>query len=157
MKVRSNRTVTVIGVGNEFRRDDGAGVIAAQRIEKERLPGVNVIRQSGEGTALIEAWRKAELVFIIDAGRSEAGPGEIFRFDARKQKLPLSVFNNSTHAFSVAEAIELARILDCLPPGLIVYAIEGKNFETGTGLSPEVGRAIEKVCQSITAEILELS
>ena len=71
-----------------------------------------------------------------------------------QQNLPKSFFNYSTHAFSVAEAIELARVLDRLPPGLIVYAVEGKNFGTGASLSAEVERATEKICQKITAEIL---
>ncbi len=154
MNEKSDKQIVVIGVGNEFRGDDAAGVIAARKIKKEKLPYVKVILQSGEGTALIESWKNADLVIIIDASRSNAEVGEIFRFDAQKQKLPKSFFNYSTHAFSVTESIELARVLNRLPPNLIVYAIEGKKFETGASLSPEVEKAIERICPRITAEIL---
>ena len=144
----------MIGVGNEFRGDDAAGLIIARRIENKKLPNVEVIIQSGEGAALIEAWQNFDFVVIVDASRSNSAAGKIFRFDAKTQKLPDSFFNYSTHAFSVAEAVELARVLNRLPPRLIVYAVEGKNFEIGVGISPEIERAIEKVCQSITVEIL---
>ena len=156
MKKTQNKRIAVIGVGNEFRGDDAAGLIIARKIENKKLSGVEVIIQSGEGAALIEAWQDFDYVVIVDASRSNSPAGKISRFDAKTQKLPDSFFNYSTHAFSVAEAVELARVLNRLPPRLIVYAVEGKNFEIGVGLSPEVERATEKVCRSITAEILSV-
>lgn len=153
MKNLGNKKLIVIGVGNELRGDDATGVIVAREIEKKKLPGVRTTIESGEGMALIEAWQDADGAVIVDACRSGAGAGKIFRFDARKQKLPEAFFVYSTHAFSVAGAVELARVLDRLPPRLIVYAIEGKNFAIGEGLSTEIKRAIESVCQSIGAEI----
>lgn len=154
MNKESNKQILVIGVGNEFRGDDAAGVIIAREIEKQKLPGVKIKLESGEGAALIEAWKNFDRTVIVDASRSNSKAGKVFRFDAKTQKMPESFFYYSTHAFSVAEAIELARVLDRLPPELIVYAVEGKNFETGVGISPEVELAIEKVCNSISAEVL---
>jgi hydrogenase maturation protease len=154
MKKKPKEQIAVIGVGNEFRGDDAAGVIAARKIEKENLPGVDVIIQSGEGTALIEAWQSYDLVIIIDASRSNSATGQIFRFDTAEQKLPDSFFNYSTHAFSVAEAVELARVLNRLPPKMIIYAVEGEKFENWVGLSPEVERATENIFRRIRAEIL---
>jgi hydrogenase maturation protease len=82
-------------------------------------------------------------VILIDAVRSGAPTGTIYRVDARAEPLPLAWFRHSTHAFSVAEAIELARSLNRLPPRLIVFAVEGKRFDSGAGLSPEVERAVD--------------
>jgi len=39
--------------------------------------------------------------------------------------------------------------LDQLPPRLIVYGIEGKDFTSGEGLSPEVAAAVEEAAQDI--------
>ena len=153
MKKKQVKRIAIIGVGNEYRGDDAAGVFIARKIEDEKLPGVNVFIQSGEGAALIEAWQDFDFVVIVDASRSNSSAGKIFRFDAKREKLPDSFFSYSTHAFSVAEAVELARVLNRLPPRLIVYAVEGKNFEIGVGLSPEIERAIGKVCRSMTSEI----
>lgn len=68
-----------------------------------------VIDQSGDGAALMEALRGTEVVIIIDAVMSGAPPGTIHRFDASAQPLQKNAFRCTTHSFSVAEAIELAR------------------------------------------------
>jgi hydrogenase maturation protease len=140
----------IIGVGNEFRTDDGVGLVVARRLAG-LLPGVRVIELSGEGAALMEAWQHADRVFLVDAVSSGAAPGTIHRFDAAAQPIPTQFFSYSTHAFSVAEAIELARVLGDLPLHLIVYGIEGQAFESGVGLSASV----EQAAQAVTAQILE--
>ena len=143
----------VIGLGNDFRRDDGAGRVAARRL-RELAPGaLDILEQSGEGAALMEAWRGAELVVLIDAVHSGAAPGHIHRLDAETEPIPSNFFHYSTHAFSLAEAVELARALGELPPRLIVYGIEGSDFTSGEGLSPQVAAAVEQVAQSIHSEL----
>lgn len=107
----------------------------------------------GEGTALIEAWKNSDLVVIVDASCSGAKPGTILRFDANKRTIPAAFFRYSTHAFSVAEAVELARSLEQLPPCLIVYAIEGKNFAAGVGLSGEVETVVSEVTERVLNEL----
>lgn len=143
----------VIGLGNDFRRDDGAGRVAARMIASAQVDGVRVIEASGEGAALMDAWRDAESVVLIDAVHSGAAPGTIHRLDARAQPIPSNFFHYSTHAFSVAEAVELARALDQLPPRLIVFGIEGKDFSSGEDLSPEVAAAVEEVARQVKGEL----
>jgi hydrogenase maturation protease len=145
--------VLVIGIGNEYRSDDAAGILAARRIEELHPPNVTVIEESGEGARLIEAWKNADTVIIIDAASSGSPSGMIHRLDAARQPIPTKFFHYSTHVFSVAEAIELARTLNQLPPRLIVYGIEGKNFSTGTALSMEVHQAVYKVVELILQEV----
>jgi hydrogenase maturation protease len=132
----------IIGIGNEYRGDDAVGLIVARRLKVLLGESVTVLEQSGDGAALMEYWRGAEAVIIIDAAMSGAAPGTIRRFDASAQPIPKDAFRCSTHAFGVAEAIELSRALTQLPRSLIVYGIEGKNFAVGVGLSPEVEKAV---------------
>jgi hydrogenase maturation protease len=142
----------IIGIGNEYRGDDAVGLIVARRL-KERLAGsFTVLEQSGDGAALMEAWQGAETVIIIDAVMSGAAPGTIHRFDASVQPLPKDTFRCSTHAFGVAEAIELSRALSELPQSLVVYGIEGKNFAAGVGLSSEVEKAVGEVARRAHTE-----
>ncbi len=149
-------SIKIIGVGNEWRGDDGAGVAVARALREKALPGVIVLEATGEGAALMAAWQGADVVILVDAVRSGAGPGKIHRFDARDEHLPTDFFHYSTHAFSVAEAVELARVLNRLPPRLIVYGIEGKTYEAGAGLSPEVAQGVEQVVERIGAEVARL-
>ena len=143
----------VIGVGNAFRGDDGVGLIVAQQLRTLALDGVAVLEQSGEGTALVEVWGDAAEVIVVDAVSSGSEPGIIHRYEATGQPLPALFSGGSTHAFGLGEAIELARSLDRLPDQLVVYGVEGKAFELGTGLSPVVEAAAGNLVELISREL----
>jgi hydrogenase maturation protease len=142
--------ILVIGIGNEYRSDDGAGLVVARGLRAKNLPGMLIIESSGDGAALMEAWKAAPSAILIDAAASGKAPGTIHRFDAVTQPLPTGFSFHSTHAFGVAEAIGLAQALQQLPSRLMVYAIEGKNFTAGVGLSPRVAKAVQKVIAQIS-------
>jgi len=143
----------VIGVGNSYRGDDGAGIAVARKLAEQRLPGVRVMEMNGEGTSLVEAWKDAPSVLLVDAVSSGAAPGTIHRFETQAGPLPTRLKHHSSHSFGVAEAVEVARALDRLPPRLVVYGVEGKNFSPGWDLSPEVERAVEEVASRLVSEI----
>jgi hydrogenase maturation protease len=142
----------IIGIGNEYRGDDAVGLIVARRLRGRLSDSVKVLEQTGDGAALMEAWRCAETVIVIDAVASGAAPGAIHRFDANTRPIPKNAFRCSTHAFGVAEAIELSRALGEFPRSLVVYGIEGKNFAAGVGLSPEVEKAACEAVSPVFAE-----
>jgi len=144
--------VLVIGIGNRFRRDDGIGPILADRLAAR---GIESIEQSGEGTALMEAWSQADHVILIDAASSGAPPGTVHRFDAASEAVPAGLFHYSSHQFAVAEAIEMARVLGRMPQRMDVFGIEGYDFSYGEGLSPEVSRSIDRAEGLILAELRE--
>jgi hydrogenase maturation protease len=149
----NSRNRLVIGIGNANRRDDAVGLIVARAL-REEAPGIaQVLEANGEGTALMESWKQARAVFLIDAVQSGAPPGTIHRFDARAQAIAPNFFRYSTHAFGIAEAIELGRALNQLPLQLVVYGIEGANFGAGEGLTPMVTRAAKQVVQAVLAEL----
>ena len=154
----------IIGVGNADRGDDAVGLIVARRLRYDRRSShegaaapVTIIEASGEGTTLIETWRSADTCILIDAVHSGATPGTLHRFEAHDRPIPTSLRYASTHAFGVAEAIELARALSLLPQRLIVYGIEGLRFEAGAGLSPEVELTVEQVLKQLRREIGEIA
>ena len=148
------RSIKIIGIGNPFRGDDGAGRAVARELASIRWPGVTVLEATGEGGALMDAWADADMVILIDAARAEGEPGTIYRFDARRDLPPSDFFNYSSHAFSVAEAVQLAHTLDQLPPTLLIYGIVGMTFEPGIGLSPAVEAAVNTVADRICADVL---
>jgi hydrogenase maturation protease len=145
--------VVVIGIGNLYRRDDAAGLVVAQRLRQQAAAGVTVIEHEGEPTALLDAWKDAGAVILIDAVFSGAEAGTIHRLDAQADAIPQELFRYSTHTMSVAEAIELARTLGLLPPRLVVYGIEGKDFSPGAGLSPEVESGIPELVERVLREL----
>ena len=144
----------VIGVGSEFRGDDAVGLLAARRIGEEAPDGVRALASSGDGAALLEAFGEADtVVVVVDAVRSGAPPGTIHRLEADRRHLPAGLFPSSTHAFGVAEAIEMARALGRLPRKLVLYGIEGRDFQAGAALSGEVARALDEVIPRVLGEV----
>jgi len=147
----------VIGVGNEFRGDDAAGLAVARAVRAQVAraePGTVTIRECGGDPArLLESWLGHDAVFVADAMRSGAAPGTIRRVDVGQDTPPRRHGqSSSTHGIGLEETIELARGLDRLPPALIVYAIEGARFGTGTGLSAEVEAAVPRLAEIVLAE-----
>jgi hydrogenase maturation protease len=145
----------VIGVGNEWRSDDAAGLVVARRLRESSLRPVRVIEHEGEPLDLIDEWSGAAAVIVIDAVSSGAEPGSIHRLDALAAKLPAELFRASTHALGVAEAVELGRALERLPRRLLVLGIEGKRFDAGAGLSPEVERAAARLVDELAGQLGE--
>lgn len=153
MNARPEPQILVLGLGNAYRGDDGVGCVVARRLREATLPGVVVQETSGEGAALMEAWKDADAVILVDAVQSGEAPGTIHRFDAQAQSIPAKFFHYSTHAFSVAEAVELARALNQLPPRLVIYGIEGENFAAGEKLSLEVAATVDELLSRVRQEI----
>jgi hydrogenase maturation protease len=142
----------VIGLGNRMRGDDGAGLEVARMIA-ERAPEVRAVEHEREPTDLLRIWEGADLVIVIDAvegvqtgriHRSEVGRDEVSERPSSRA---------SSHAFSLSEVIELGRSLDRLPERLLVLGIEADRFEVGTGLSPPVRGAAERVTDLALAEL----
>jgi hydrogenase maturation protease len=148
--------VLVLGIGNAYRSDDAVGLLVARQVRAAAPPGVTVGEESGEGVALMDAWEGALRVVLCDAVVSGGVPGTIYRLDAQAGPIPTEFFNYSTHAFSVAEAVELARALGRLPPRLIIYGVEGRDFHAGTELSPPVAAAVPELVARILAEARDL-
>ena len=146
------RLLSLIGIGNHFRRDDAAGLEVARRLRLAHPPGVILIEQEGEPASLIEAWSTVEESLVVDAISSGSEPGRLHRFDVTHAPLPAEIFSVSTHALGLPEAVELARELGRLPR-LVVYGIEGETFEAGEGLSDPVEKTVEKLVLDLYNEL----
>jgi len=145
--------VLVIGIGNVYRGDDAAGLAVADRIRVMAPPGIEVLRHEGEPVSLIDTWDGARAVYLVDAVSSGGEPGSIYRFDATAQPLGAQFSRRGTHAFGVAETIELSRALGRLPLQLIGYGIEGRSFGPRAGLSPDAHRAVSIASARLLTEV----
>lgn len=145
--------LALIGVGNRFRRDDGAGLEVASRVRATRPPGCRIIEEEGEPGSLMQDWELVKEALVVDAVSTGAEPGTLHRFDATAEPLPVELFRSSTHALGIADAVELARELERLPPRLAVYGIEGESFETGEGLTPAVEATVDSLVAELCAEL----
>jgi hydrogenase maturation protease len=146
-------TAAVICVGNRLRGDDAAGLEVA-RLLRGTLPNdVHITEREGEPTALIDAWDGADALWVVDAVTSASAAGTVHRLEAGDQPLPPDPFRASTHHVSLAETVELARVLGRLPARTVVYGIEGGSFAIGEPLTPAVAAAAVAVADAIREEV----
>ena len=152
----------VIGVGNEFRRDDGAGPAVVARLRDLAPDGVRLVVTDGEPTRLIDAWAGSALAVVVDAVRArppdtqapDTGPprpGTVHRFvvDGPGTRTGRA----SSHGFGFDDAIGLAVALDRMPARLIVHAIEAADLTQGPGLTPPVAAAVGVVAAAVLDDL----
>jgi hydrogenase maturation protease len=145
--------VVVIGVGNEYRRDDGAGPAVVTSLRGRVPPEVELVLSDGEPTRLIEAWTGAALAVVVDAVRADPPrPGRVHRFVLDGPLAP-TTRTASSHGFGLDDAIRLALALDRMPGRLVVHAIEAADLSQGPGLTSLVAAAVGDVARAVLADI----
>ncbi|HMK29901.1 MAG TPA: hydrogenase maturation protease [Terriglobales bacterium] len=139
----------IICCGNRERGDDAAGVLVGERLRDLGIEAQTVTR---DAFSLIKAWTGAEDVVVVDTVTTNAPAGKVHVWKNAQFIVPRRR-TSSTHGFGVAEAIELARAIGCLPARLRLYGIEGKKFGFGNEVSPEVRHGVAEVVRKIAAEV----
>src|SRR6266487_4776599 len=97
-----SQSILVIGIGNEYRSDDAAGLLACRLLKAKELQDTLIIESNGDGVALMEAWETPRRVFLIDTVSSGAKAGTIHRFDVLTQPTLSRPGSQWSHAFAAA-------------------------------------------------------
>jgi hydrogenase maturation protease len=147
----------VIGVGNEYRSDDGIGPALVAALERRPPPGVRLVVSDGEPVRLIEEWAGAPLAVVVDAVLCEPSrPGAVHRTElAELAELagagrPVVA---SSHSLGIPDALRLGLALDRTPDRLVVYAVEAADVAFGTDLSGPVAAALPGLVDAVLAEL----
>jgi len=145
----------VVGCGNLLRADDGAGPILIRRHWEGGVPsGVRLVDGGTAGMDVSFQMRGAERVIIVDASRTDAAPGTLYKIPgpAVEDLPPLEGLH--THMFRWDNALAFARWLlgDEYPKDVTVYLIEAEDFTPGEKLSEKVSEGVAKVIDLIRAE-----
>ncbi len=145
----------IIGLGNEYRCDDGVGVAVVRQLQAQQdisWQDTDIVCCDDE-TRLLDLWKAVAHVIMIDAASFGAAAGTIMRLDLLTHPLPTAFVRLSTHIIGLRAILGIADILHSLPHSLVLYAIEGKEYAAGTSLSLEVARAAGEVAQQVRAEL----
>ena len=143
----------VVGIGNPDRGDDGIGPLVALDLSGRLPSDATLIARAGDILSLIDDWSGYDTAILIDAVVSGAPAGTIHRLDLTRDPLPPGFSAPSTHAFGIAEAVELARALDQLPRRVILYALEGANFDPGVPMTAATAAAAPVAAARIAEEV----
>ncbi len=141
----------IIGIGNDFRRDDGVGLAVAQRIAERNLPGVRVLSGISESTAMLDAWSGASRAVVVDAVTgADSDPGRIRRWTGPDLETSAVV---SSHALGLAQTCALGQALARMPNELVVFTVDVVDTNHGIGLTPAVAAAVPNLVDVIVAEL----
>ncbi|MBY0442087.1 MAG: hydrogenase maturation protease [Mycobacteriaceae bacterium] len=147
--------IVVIGIGNDYRRDDGVGPAVASAINARKLPGVRVVIGIEDPIVLLDAWSGVALAVVIDAAvASPAMPGRIRRIASCTASQTDSM---STHGLDVTQTLALGQALGREPHRLVLFTVEAADISHGVGLTPPVADAVPAVVSAAIAEIVSAS
>ncbi|MDD5223314.1 MAG: hydrogenase maturation protease [bacterium] len=140
----------IIGVGNTIFQDEGVGMHAVHALEREKLPpGVLVIEAETSILDYLPQIQAAEKIVIIDALRTGAPPGTIYRLTP--ESLPVDAAL-SLHAMGPLQVIQLAKQAGDFHAEVIIIGVEPKEMEMGMELTPEVKAQLPKITETVLNE-----
>jgi hydrogenase maturation protease len=143
--------VAVIGFGNSFRRDDGVGPAVAAAIAARKIPGVRVLIDAADPTAVLDVWAGVRLAMLIDAVVcAQPQPGRIHRCTMDQLEGSPAV---TSHGVDVATLFALGQAVDRTPDDVVVFGVEAGETGYGPGLTPDVAAAVPLVVNAVVAEI----
>jgi hydrogenase maturation protease len=148
-------SVVVIGVGNEYRGDDGVGPAVLMLLRDDIPEGVALVPSDGEPTRLVEAWTGASTAIVVDAvAASGSPPGALHRLDvtANAESVP-SRQGTSSHDLGVGSAVALGRALDRMPGRLLVHGVQGADFSQGVAMCPAVAARLADLAAAVLADV----
>jgi len=140
----------VIGVGNSYRRDDGVGLVVAEKIAALGIAELDVRTAIGEPGAILDAWAGADLAVVVDAAKADdSAPGRIRRLTA--ESVAASPGTGS-HSFGLAATVALGHALDRMPKQLVVFTVDVADVGLGPRLSNLVAAAVPVAVDAVLAE-----
>jgi len=148
-------------VGQPDRGDDALGLVALERLAAilppcsgVPRPIVQCVTHHGEGLGLIALWEGRSRVVLLDAMDAGQPPGTLLRLTPDGEPIrAATAFRASSHAFGVAEAVEMARVLDRLPESLVLLGLQGACWDLGAPLSDPVVAALPALLEAAVSSL----
>ena len=158
--------VLVVGVGNLLRRDDGFGIVVAQRLsERDDLPaGVRVTETGIAGVGLVQDLMEGyDALVIVDAVERGSAPGTLYLLEPGVPDIRAwtdderRAFLADLHRVDPSKALGLAAALGVLPPIVRIVGCEPADCdEAEIGLTPAVARAADLAVERTMRLVHEL-
>jgi hydrogenase maturation protease len=142
----------VVGVGSPHG-DDQVGWRLVEGLAGSAGPGVEAVAVA-EPLGLLDHLDDCSALIVVDACRAGRAPGSVAVLTWPEDRPEFEV-SASTHGLGLAMALELGAVLGCLPPSVLLFAVEAGSCGPVTGLSlelesslPELDRRLRKVVEN---------
>jgi hydrogenase maturation protease len=141
------KKIGILGAGNLLLTDEGFGVHCVQKLQEryQIQENVSVLDGGTAGIMLAPFMESVDILYILDAVKSDALPGTILCFS--QDELCSRSLNTgmSPHQLGLMEVLELCRLRGRAPEQVEVIAVVPEDVSTGIELSQAVIPCIEQV------------
>ncbi|MGB7540171.1 MAG: HyaD/HybD family hydrogenase maturation endopeptidase [Anaerolineales bacterium] len=141
------KAVTILGVGNLLRTDEGVGVHAVRALagrHREDMPDADFLDGGTLGLNLLSYIEEAKSLLILDAVDRGAPPGSVIELDG--DSIPqYAGIKLSEHQVTFQEVLGLARIRGRFPPRMMLIGMQPADLGTGDRLSPVAAAALPEM------------
>ena len=137
--------------------DEGVGIHVVSRLQKEGLPGADIMDGGTGGFHLLGILQSYKTVIIVDASLDSSPPGTIKILHPKySHDFPRQL---SAHEIGLKDLIDATAVLGKMPE-ITLVAVSVKEFqEMGMRISPEVENsvpeAIERVKELVKSSLRE--
>jgi hydrogenase maturation protease len=148
--------VLVVGCGNLLRGDDAVGPILVRELWQRGVPdGVELVDGGTAGMDVAFKMRGRRKVVIVDAARTGAEPGTVYRVPGEELSDLPPVTGLHQHAFRWDHALAVGRWLlkDAYPQQVVVFLVEAADTEAGAALSEPARAGLARVLDLVLAEV----
>ncbi len=149
--------VVVLGVGNILLADEGIGVRAIEKLQRDfdLPPEVVVVDGGTTGMEMLEDLSNADHIIIIDAVRSGKAPGSVIKLTG--EQVPVFFKTKlSPHQIGLSDVLATLEFIGEQPGGVTVIGVEPMSLETSMALSPQVEARLPEVMALVIAELCQL-
>jgi hydrogenase maturation protease len=147
----------VVGVGNTIHSDDGAGVHALRRLQRDRrLPSdVSLIDGGTHGIELLAYLYDASRLLLLDAVDVGERPGTLVRIAGSELRgFPCGA---SVHQLGVADLLATLPLVSDLPREIVLLGVQPASTDWGTELSAPVEAALGSLVEAAVEQLLHWS
>jgi len=143
--------VVILGIGNELRNDDAAGLKIVENLKKKLPERIKIINcgQVPENFSRQIIDFNPKYIIIIDIVDFNGKPGEINNINTDN----IQGFSFSTHNYDLSLFIKYISFFS--KAKFKIIGIQPKSIEFGTKISSEVQEAIEKLTKYLSEKFAD--
>jgi hydrogenase maturation protease len=148
-RASAETSILVLGIGNVLLCDEGAGVHAMHRLERDcSYPGVEFADGGTLSFTLAGLIEDSPALIVLDAAEMKAPPGSVAVFEGGRMDAFLgSERKRSVHEVGLLDLMALAALGGRLPERRALIGIQPQTVDWSEEPTTAVARAIPEACE----------
>lgn len=140
------RRLRVVGCGNPYAGDDGAGLEIVRRLREKWDGSCELLDRPQAGLELLDCMQGADIILFVDAVSSGAQPGTLHLVPLPSPDLEARGLGAlSSHGWGLTEALSLMSALEWQTPRLFLLGVEIETLDPDKPRSEAIDAAIQTV------------